>query len=333
MALISPTFTPRPDLAIATMQEDALLTGFVAHEVFPTFPVGVSTAPIPKILARRNVQRLWRPKHGEFPRSPISVDAGSTFDCREAGFEEALDAKDIEALGGLANAEMIATSKAVQTLLRAKDNVLATLLMTTSTFGSGFNTAGAAAWDNASGKPIDDLLKAGELVRKRIGRRPNTVLISGGAYSKCMYNAQIVAQLKAILGYTDKGAINGLLSPQLLAAAFGVETVIVAEDVKTTADEGQTEVLASTWDDTKALIFYRPKSNTDLISPCLGRTFVWEPGLTANQGAAPVATSDAMRGMQVEVYDTTSKLHVVRPVQNLDMLLLNKDAGHLITGI
>ena len=54
---------------------------------------------------------------------------------------------------------------------------------------------------------------------------------------------------------------------------------------------------------------------------------------SANQGAAPVATSDAMRGMQVEVYDTTSKLHVVRPVQNLDMLLLNKDAGHLITGI
>jgi hypothetical protein len=334
MATISPTFTPRPDLGVAVMQEDTLLDGFVAHRVFPNFSVGVSTAPIPKILARRRAERLWRAKHGEFPRNPISVDAGSTFDCKEAGFEEAMDAKDIEALGGIAQAEMIATTKAVQTLLRAKDNVLATLLMTTGTFGAGFNTAGAAAWDNSAGKPIDDVVKASELIRKRIGRRPNKLLISGGAYSKLMQNVQVQTQIKAVMGYTDKmGGISALINPVTLAAAFGLEEVIIGEDVKNTADEGQTESLTSTWSDTNALVFYAPRNPTDLVSPALGRTFVWEQGEKAAAGAVAVPVNDTLRGMQVEVYDTTSKLHVVRPTQFLDMLLLNKDAGHLVTGI
>jgi hypothetical protein len=335
MATIAPTFVPRPDLGVAVMQEDALLDGFVAHRVFPNFPVGVSTATIPKILARRNVMRLWRAKHGEFPRNPISIDAGSTFACKEAGFEEAMDAQDIEALGGVAQAEMVATAKAVQTLLRAKDNVLSTLLMTTGTFGSGYNTAGAAAWDNASGKPIDDIVKASEQVRKRIGRRPNKVLFSGGAYSKLLQNAQVQSQVKAVMGYTDKmGGISALITPATLAAAFGLEEVIIGEDVKNTADEGLTETLASTWSDTNALVFYAPKAGmTDLVSPGLGRTFVWDPGLKSNADGVSVQTNDTLRGMQVEVYDTTSKLHVVRPTQYLDILLLNKDAGHLITGV
>jgi hypothetical protein len=330
MAQISPTFVPRPDLAQAVMQEDSLLDGFVAHKVFPIFPVGVSTAPIPKILARRQVTRLYRAKHGEFPHNPIAVDAGSTFSCKEAGFEERMDAQDMESLGGVDLAEQIATQKAVQTLLRAKDAVLAALLFTTGTFGSGYNTAGAAAWDNASGKPIDDIVKAGELIRKRIGRRPNKVLISGGAFSKLLINAQIQSQVRVILGYTDKEkGVAALITPQILAAAFGVEEVIIGEDVKSSTDEGQTETLVSTWADTFALPFY---SSTSLVSPGLGRTFVWEPGKKPD---AAVATkiNDPMRGMSVEVYDTTSKLHVIRPVQNLDMLLLNKDAGHLITGV
>lgn len=332
MATISTSFTPRPDLAVAVMQEDALVDAFVAHRIFPNFPVGVSTAPIPKILARRNVMRLYRAKHGEFPRNPIAVDAGGTYVCKEAGFEEALDAQDIEALGGMNRAEQIATTKAVQTLLRAKDATLAATLMTTGTFGSGYNTAGAAAWDNASGKPINDVVAAGEKVRQRIGRRANTVVISGGAYAKLLINAQIQSQVRAVLGYTDKGnGISALVNADLLAAAFGVKQVIVAEDVKNSADEGQTETLASTWGDTNALVCYVPESPSDLVSPCLGHTFIWEQGL--DHGDMQIDAADAMRGMQVEVYDTQSKLHVIRPVQNLDMLLLNKDAGHLITGI
>jgi hypothetical protein len=330
MAQISPTFVPRPELATAVMTEDGLLDGFVAHRIFPNFVVGVSTAPIPKILARRTVMRLYRAKHGEFPSNPIGVDAGTTFTCKEAGFEEKLDAFDIEALGGMNTAEEIAAQKAVQTLLRAKDAVLAALLFTTGTFGSGYNTAGAAAWDNANGKPINDVVAAGELVRKRIGRRPNKLLISGGAYSKLLLNAQIQSQVRVVLGYTDKEkGLAALITPQILAAAFGVEEVIVAEDVKSSADEGQTEVLASTWADTYALPFY---SSTSLVSPGLGRTFIWDNKNNAAQ-APTVSKYNPMLGMAVESYDTTSKLHVIRPVQCLDMLLLNKDAGHLITGV
>jgi hypothetical protein len=331
MAIINGA-TPRPDIALTVMQEMQDVSAFVSHLVFPTFPVAVSTAPIPKVLARRRVERLHRPKHGEFPRSPLVVENAGTFNCQTAGFEEQLDAQDIEILGGLDQAMAIAGLKATQTLLLARDNALAASLMTTSTFGSGYNTAGAAAWDNANGKPIDDVVKAGEQVRKRIGVRANALIISGGAYAKLMYNAQVVSQVKAIVGYHDKiGGIAALVTPDILAAAFGVKYVIIGDAIKSTADEGLAEVIASVWDDTKALVAYIPEAQ-DRLSPALGRTFVWtegdEPTAVARQ------TMNALAGLMIEEYDETkTSTKVVRAKQSLDMLMLNKDAGHLITGI
>jgi hypothetical protein len=331
MAIINGA-TPRPDIQLIVTQEMQDHSAFVSHRVFPVFPVAVSTAPIPKILARRTIERLHRPKHGAYPRSPLVVENAGTFLCKDAGFEEPLDAHDIEILGGTDQAIAIAALKATQTLLLARDNSLAASLMTTSTFGSGYNTAGAAAWDNANGKPIDDVVKAAEKVRTRIGLRANTLVISGGAYAKLLYNAQIVSQVKAIIGYTDKAAgISALVSPEILAAAFGMENVIIADAIKNTANEGLDETLGSVWDDTKALVCFVPKSN-DRLSPGLGRTFVWEQAIEPN--AVARQSTDTLAGLVIEEYDeNTTSTKVVRARQSLDQLMLNKDAGHLITGV
>ena len=325
--------TPRPDIALAVQQEMTGAGAYVATKIFPIFPVSVSTAPIPRIMPRRRVERLFRPKGGRYPRSALTVETAGTFNCEFAGFEETLDAKDIELYGGEDIAMAVTAQKAAQTVLINRDAALAASIFNTTTFDGGYNTAGAAAWNNAIGKPIDDVLAAAGKVRQRIGIRANTLLISGTAYEHLCVNVQIQSQVRGILGYTDKqGGIAALINLEVLAAAFSLKQVIVADGIKNTADEGLTAVLADIWDSTKALVCYVPEAD-DRMSPGLGRTFLWDADMS-DVVTSGVASQSTLQGLHVEYYDDPStEERVVRAKQCIDMLLLNKDAGHLVTGI
>lgn len=342
MAIRTGGIVPRQDIALTVMEEmPDVMNMFVAHRVFPIFDVAVSTGPIPKLLRRTTVERLYRPKHGPYPRGQLVVDLAGTFDCKDAGFDEAMDEKDKEILGGAEGddrALMIASIKAIQTLFLARDNALAASLMTTTTFGSGYNTAGAGIWGGASDAPITDITSAAENVRKRCGKRANKLLISGGLYTKLLQSPDVQSALRSLLGYTQRDGFAFEPTNKDLARLLGLDTygdgeVIIGDAVKNTADEGQTASLSSVWDDTKALVFYSGKPG-DLVSPSLGRTFVWTKPKNTIAMANRASTVDAALGLIVEqVMDPVNGIEIARAREFLDMLLLNKEAGHLVTGI
>lgn len=323
--------TPRPDLSLMIQQEVTLLDNYIAHRIMPIYSVGISTGPIPKIHARRRVERLYTPRYGAFPRGELSVSAGETFNCQRSGFEEPLDDKDSEVLKGEENAKAVAALKAADTVLLAREYGVAQSLMTTSTFGSGYNTAATATWGTSGAKPIEDIAAAMEKVRQRIGVPANTMVISYTDYLKLCASAQVQSQVRAILGYTDKqGGIAHHVAADTLAAVFGLQEVLIAPSVYDSADEGQTASHSDVWGSTKALVFYRAPAGS-LISPTLGRTFVWDEEDIAEDA---IGTVDSMRGLIIEEYDlATNDVKIVRAKEYLDPLLLNKDAGHLITGV
>lgn len=339
MALTQGGIVPRMDIAQAVIEEMPDLNAFAAHRVFPIVPVGISTGPIPKVLRRARVERLYKPRYGQFPMSQLVVDAAGTFNCQESGFDEPLDAKDLEILGGMRghdSARLIAAMKAVQIELLARDVALATTLMTTSTFGSGYNAAGVGTWGGGTDKPINDVSNAVEAARKACGVRPNRLLVSGGAWTKLLQSAQIQNNLRTIMGYTSIEGIGFQQQTKAVAMALGLGDggdVIVAGAVKDTADEGQTKSLSDVWDSTKALVFYRAEP-TDFVSPGLGRIFLWEQGIQyQNQGIA-TSSYDPLTGLIVEqVFDNLANIERMRAREYIDMLLLNKEAGYLITGI
>jgi hypothetical protein len=299
--------------------------------VFPIFSVGVSTGTVPTMLRRREVYRITKPSKGDYAK--VIPVAGNTpaFNCTDQGLEEDLDAKDMEILGGEEIAVQSTALGLTEDVLRARDADLASVLFTTGTFGSGYNTAAAAAWDNASGKPIDDVAAAADKVRIGCGMMGNKAIISAGLYAKLRKNAQVQSQIRAILGYTDKqGGIANLVSEANLALAFGLEEVIIAGAIKDTADEGQTRSKGSVWADTFCLVFHQPPLGLR-NAPYLGRLFAYDAGLSIS--TADVRVTDALRGLQVETYDSAKgNVRTVRVRQFLDRLLLNKDSGHLITG-
>ena len=340
MTVIQGGIVPRMDIALAVAEEMPDLDQFVSHRVFPIFETAISTGPLPKFLRRNRVERLYKPKYGEFPTSALTVDIAATFDCKEAGFDELLDQKDKEILGGSRgedSARYWAALKSAQMVLLARDNALALNLMTTTTFGAGYNAAAVGTWGGGTDKPINDVSNAVESSRKRCGKRPNRLLISGTGWVKLLQSAQIQTNFKQLLAYTSADGTNFYQQTRAMAMALGLGEdgdVIIGGSVKNTADDGQTAALSSVWDDTKALVFYAAQP-TDLISPGLGRTFIWGQGYNGYYAQPGIGQNyDPLRGLVIEnVFDVVKNIERMRAREYVDMLLCNKEAGYLITGI
>jgi hypothetical protein len=322
---------PRPDIALTIIQDQPNLSnGFIANQVFPTFPVGVSTAPIPRILRRSKLERLYRPRYGAFPRGQSEVVSAGTYNCQEQGFEEAYDAKDCEIHRGESQCQATLGAMAMRNVLLAHEVGVANSLMTTATFGSGFNAAAAAVWGSASDKPLHDVADAKQANLLSCGNEGNTVILGAGLYTKLKKSPQMQTQGRAVLGYTSSKGIEVDLDPKLLATIFGVEKVLIGRATIDTADEGQTSTLGFVWPSDKALVAYIPNPNEEL-APHLGRTFVWDSGLMEFGGQTQMPSE--YEGFVLETYgDVPRNTGVVRARKYLDTLLLNKDSGFLITG-
>lgn len=330
--------TPRPDLLISISEDSPQLgDSFIARKIFPVFKTQVSTAPLPKKMRRRRVESLTRPRYGGFARAQLTVTDGGTFNCVEDGNEEVYDAKDVEVFGGEDQAQMHVGQGALELYALAQEFALSSVLMSTGTFGSGYNTAGAAAWDNASGKPLDDVAKAAHKISLRTGIRKSrlSVAMGGGTYLALTLNAQIQSQVRAILGQTNDQGIVYDVPAETMARVLGVRQVLIGDASYDTADEGQTAVMANVWPDAYCLVFYAPTpGEPDIFSPALGRTFVWEQD-EASGGLGGVAQlPSAIEGMVLEHYqDGTRNTDVMRARDWSHRMLLNKESAHLITGL
>jgi hypothetical protein len=113
-------------------------------------------------------------------------------------------------------------------------------------------------------------------VQKKTGKRPNKLLLSRDVYSVFKNNATILESIK----YTQRG----IVTPDLLAALFGLSEVIVADSIHESAAEGGTSSLAYNIGGGKGLLAYVAPTPS-LLTPSAGYTFSWSPFSDAAGGA------------------------------------------------
>jgi hypothetical protein len=327
------TARPRLDLAGPLMVEATKnLDIYVAHRLFAAMRVNKAKGDIPKLLATDN--QVLAIKHA--PKTPFARIQGqvttASFDCQEAGVEEQLSAEDWELLGD--RAEEIAALRGLGVVLRARDNALATALAD-ETYFAGQITTGAAAWDNASGKPLDDLASAKDAVALRTGVVDPSLLtltFSYGAYTKLKKNAQIQSSIRSILGINDRSAVFLDITPERLAEIFSVGRVLIAGGRKNTATEGQTASFSWLWDSTKAFLSVTARSDMDFETPAAGRMFVYDRQDVGSDAADGVA--DTLRSTVVETYrEEQTSSDVVRAKEYVGMAIVNKEGHQIIKSI
>lgn len=321
------------DVGIALAQEQRLLDRFVAHRVFPFFRVSTKKGDMPRLLARRRVQTVKRHKDGTFNRVETSADQVS-YSCENAGLEERLPDQDRVHFGSVFDAEFQVALGIARDVLRARDIALAAALFTTGTFGSGYNTAATGTWGGGSSDPILDVELAKDKIRQRIGMFPNKALMSAGLWTKASYDPKILAQVKTLRSYAgDLTANRGRIPLQVLADVFGLDEIIVGEEIKDTAAEGQTSSLSDIWASTFFLPFYSTPTPEAMGDITLGRTFSWDPYLEQVASASEESESHPELALLVDKYrEDKTTADIIRAQEHIDMKLLYKDAGHLVTG-
>jgi hypothetical protein len=132
----------------------------------------------------------------------------------------------------------------------------AQIATTAANYASGHfpTTAGADQWDAADASPTEQIRAYKETISGKIGREPNTLVLGVDAYVAATENGRIRDQLK----YTSKESIT----PEILAAVFDLDTVVVARSVYDDADGTSAKVFTA---DAAVLAYVDP--GTNLMAP------------------------------------------------------------------
>ena len=193
--------------------------------------------------------------------------------------------------------DVTTTRMLMQKLLIKRDRIFVTNFLTTSLWtggvgggdvtGSSSGTPGTATtpkWsDDANGDPFTDIAAAQTNILQNTGYMPNKLVMAWTVYQALRKHPLVIDRIK----YTSQPDAKDI-TPQMLAAMFDVDEVIVSKAVYNTAAEGvaasQSFVLGS-----HALLCYAAPA-PGLNEPTAGYTFAWQGftgmnslGIRANQ--------------------------------------------------
>lgn len=313
--------TLRPDLGASFMEFEleADRRGFASPRVLPVFTTGVQKGtfgkiPLEQLLSNRDTARA--PGSG-YSRGEFTFTEES-FATVEHGAEETVDDREAEMYASFFDAEQVAAARAMDVVLRNLEKRVSDLVFNSSTWtGAALTTAVGTEWDTAAtATPVADVAAAVQKVYDGSGLWPNAMIIT----RKVFNNLRLVAEIQDLVKY------NGIMDPRqgaiteaALSQVFDLQ-VIVAGGTKNTAAEGQAATPSPIWDDEYCMVA-KVAMSQDIREPCLGRIFHW-PGDGSDIDG------------RVESYrDETVRSDIIRVRQDVDELILYKEAGHLLSNI
>ncbi|GMU44162.1 MAG: major capsid protein [Xanthomonadales bacterium] len=138
----------------------------------------------------------------------------------------------------------------------------ADLATTAATYDSANKAtlAGATQWSHASSNPITAIEAAKEVIRGKIGRRPNTLVVGGAVFAALKTNPAVIARMV----YTSRE----IATAEILAQLFGLDRVVVGDAVY---DDGTS--LVDVWGKFAILAYTETAGLADAGRPSYGYTY------------------------------------------------------------
>ena len=251
---------------------------FVAEKLFPRLPQALSSVTLAQLgderLRRYNLRRA---PGAATKRINIKYD-GKTYAVDQYSVEvplprellrEADESRKLNA-GNYLDVSRIAMATANDVLALDYEIEVAQLATNAASYAAG-NTlalAGGTKWSAATGTPVTDIRAAADVVRKKIGKRPNTLLLSADALTALCTNPEVKGYLPSTaMGPASIDQLKSILN----VAAIEVGDAVWIND----ADVG-----ADVWGN-NAVLAYVPRiggggADLSLAEPGLGFTNVLE---------------------------------------------------------
>lgn len=319
---------PNETLAVpligATIKEIELLAshrGFAGLQV--ARPVDVSQQsgelgeiPLASLLATEDTAR--KGNSAGYPR--LSVRFGKlTYACEEHGGEVEVPDRTSRIYRDWLDLMEVSTEKAIDVVLRNHEYRVASAIFNASTWtGAALTTDVGTEWSTiATATPITDVNNAREKIRGATGLSPNALVVSEKVWNVLKDCEQIVDRVK----YGGSNANPAVLSREAVAAALGLDFVIVGNAYRNTGNEvDASATLSPIWDDEYAMVC-RVATSNDPGEACIARTFHF------SEDGSEIGTT-------VETYrEEHRRQDVVRARHDVDEVVINKNLGHLLANV
>ena len=301
--------------------------GFVSDEIAPYFPAPLQSAAYylfkPADIA--NVPLLTPRAPGSAYQRIQTTLTSDTYACENYGLEAPAPDEERKKYGAYFDLDKLKVNRLIDTI-RVNREIRVTSLLTGS--GIGGSAGITIPWNAPGSNPIADVDAAKEFIRKNTGLRATHIVISEPTFLLLRYNARILDFYK----FTTPG----VLTEELLAAAFGLRKMIVARNIQATNNDGQTFTASDIWGNT-ALVCAISDSQ-DLEQPTLCRSFNWTAFTSLvtqsdTNGPAFTAGGAGPEAMQIFTYrDETHKSDVHRADHYLAEKIVAPNCGYALTG-
>lgn len=176
--------------------------------------------------------------------------------------------------------------------------------------GAKVALTGSGKWVNGGGDPIADVETAKEVVRSRIGKRPNTMVMGASAYETLKFHPK----LQEALGANERK----LVTVEHLKALFGVSDIQIGEALGGVGEKDK--ITAGDIWGANVILAYVAKPGAGQAShydePSFGYTL-------------------RLKGMpETDKYSGSGgKVQYVRHTDNYKPVIVGPDAGYLISGV
>lgn len=266
------------NISVATIQSEA---DFIAGRVFPSVPVNKQSDKF--FTYDKND---WLRDEAQI-RPPSTESAGGgygistdTYSADVYAWHKDLDDQTLANADAPLNLEAEAARFVTRKLLLRREIEWANSFFKTGVWGTD-NTS-ATDWDNyATSTPLLDIETGKGVVLGTTGFEPNTLVLGYEVYAALKNHPDFVDRIK----YTS----SEVITQQIMARLFEVDSVYVAKAVKATNVEDETAAYAMVHGD-NALLAYVPPS-PGLMTPSAGYIFEWtgvSDGMGMNVGTVRI---------------------------------------------
>lgn len=253
---------------------------YVAEKLFPRLPQALSSVSLAQLGDERLRRYNLRRAPGSATKRVNIKYEGKTYAVNQYSVDvpiprelirEADESRKLQ-VGNYLDISRIAMSTANDILLLDYEIEVATLATTSGTYASGHTLAlaGGTKWSAATGTPVTDIRAAADVIRKKIGKRPNQLTLSADAFTAISMNPEVK-------GYLPNATQTGPASIEQLKTILNVPEIVVGDAVWI----DDTDTGRDVWGN-NAVLAYVPKiggegaKDISLAEPGLGFTNVLE---------------------------------------------------------
>lgn len=250
------------EATLTRLAQDYDLGGYIADEVLPPVPVDSIKYQYPvwddKPLDTESSSTdpgIKRADKAPWARSERTV-TWTEAETEEYGLEVPISDRE-RTKGPNLDLDGVNTNFATSVVRNEQEARVADLLTTTGNMATGHYTtlsSSADQWDSyseADSDPIEDIDTGRQTIHGASGKNPNLLVLGRQVFDKLKWHPSLTDVFK----YSERGIVTA----EMMAAALGIDKVLIGDAIYNTAAEGQTKSGSYIWGK-HAVLLYQPPS-------------------------------------------------------------------------